>query len=186
MNTIATEKPADAILVIDASAKKYADERAVLAGYVTDFNLALEQLRQRHLPVIRASVARCADLQAVLQAQIEARPDLFVKPRTMTLHGIKLGFIKGKGKLIIDNAAKLIERIRAQFTKAKADSLIKVEQKPIKAALARLEAGELKKLGVSIVQTGDAVFIEAVDTEVDKFVADLLAEGSKPAEEEAA
>jgi 2-methylisocitrate lyase-like PEP mutase family enzyme len=179
MNTIATEKPADAILVIDASAKRYADERSVLAGHVTDFNLSLEQLRQKHLPHIRAAVSRCADLQAVLQAQIEARPDLFVKPRTMTLHGIKLGFQKGKGKLVIENAAKIVERIRALFSKAKADTLIKVKESPDKTALAKLDVKELKKLGVSIVATGDAVFIEAADTEVDKFVATLLEEGSK-------
>lgn len=174
-----TENPADAILVIDASARSYARERAVLAQGVANFHAALEELRRKHLPGIRSAVARCADRQAVLQAQIEARPDLFVKPRTMTLYGIKLGFIKGKGKLIIDNAEKLIERIRAQFSKAKAESLIEVTQTPIKPALARLEAGELRKLGVSLVETGDAVFIKAVDTEVDKFVAQLLDEGSK-------
>jgi hypothetical protein len=184
MNTIATEQPADAILVLDANAKRYANERKVLVGYVTDYKLAIDQLNAKHLPVIRSAVADCANVQAQLQAQIEARPDLFVKPRTMTLHGIKLGFAKGKGKLIIADAKKLAERIRKLFTKAKADTLIKTKESPIKKALANLPADELKKLGVSVVGTGDAAFIEAADTEVDKFVTALLAEGSKATEDE--
>lgn len=186
MNTIANEKPADAILVIDAAAKRYSDERKVLAGYATDYKLALEQLNARHMPLIRDAATRCTTVEAQLHQLIAARPDLFVKPRTMTLHGIKLGFIKGKGRLVIENAAKLLDRIRAQFGKAKAATLLKVKTTPDKTALGKLTAPELKKLGISIVGTGDAVFIETADTHVDKFLATILAEGSKPATEEEA
>lgn len=182
MSTIAQSKPADAILVIEQRAKAYAHARENLGGYVADFEAELAALRRKHLPVIKRSAAWAANHQAELQREIEAHPDLFVKPRTMTLHGIKLGFQKGKGKLILGNIAKLIERIRAQFPKAKADLLIKVTQTPMKKALSMLPADELKKLGITVETTGDAVFIEAIDTEVDKLVARLLDEGSKTEE----
>lgn len=86
----ATEKPADAILVIDARAKQYADQRAVLDGHLVDYNLELEALRKKHLPAIRKAAARCADLQDNLQREIAARPDLFVQPRTITLEPERL------------------------------------------------------------------------------------------------
>ena len=184
MSTLTTEKPADAILVIDARAKQYAAQRDVLSDHVNAFNFELEQLRRRWMPVIRKAAARCADLQDNLSYEIKGRPDLFVKPRTMTLHGIKLGFQKGKGAVEWDDTDKVVERIRAQFVRADAELLLDIKVTPRKAALLTLDVAALKKLGCRVVETGDAVTIKAANGDVEKLVAKILDEGTKTEGEE--
>ena len=39
-----------------------------------------------------------------LRALIEESPELFEKPRSVVLHGIKLGYQKGKGGIVWDDA----------------------------------------------------------------------------------
>jgi hypothetical protein len=96
----------------------------------------------------------------------------------MTLHGIRLGYQKGKGKITWDDDAKVIAAIRRTFTKATADTLISVIEKPAKDALANLPAAELRRLGVQVEAAGDAIYIKAADSEVDKLVARILEEGA--------
>jgi len=179
MSTLANENNADAIIVIDALARKYADARTHLAAAVQDLNAAVEELRRQHLPHIKQLAARAADRQATLSAQIAGHPDLFVKPRTMTLHGIKVGFQKGKGVLTHeDTTEKVVERIKSFFGDDAVQYLI-IAEKPRAAALLELPAATLRKLGLQVQDTGDAVFIKATDGEIDKLVARLLDEGSK-------
>jgi len=173
-----TEQPADAILLIERQAQKYSQAREVLAGHVADFNAALDKLRQQYLPGIRKAAARCQDLQSELARDIAPRPDLFVKPRTMTLSGIKVGFQKGKGKLVWDDEEKVVARIKDKYSKQRADVLIIVTEKPSKEALGLLPAAELKALGVTIEDAADTVYIKAIDSEIDKLVARILDEGA--------
>ena len=49
-----------------------------------------------------------------------------------------------------------------------------VTEKPNKDALADMPAGDLKKLGIELTETGDAVVIKPVDGEVDKICTALL------------
>ncbi len=52
--------------------------------------------------------------------------------------------------------------------------LIATSERPAKEALANLTAAELKKLGISVTDGGDAVFIKPADSAVDKMVDALL------------
>ena len=77
-----------------------------------------------------------------------------------------------------DDDAKVIAAIRRTFTKATADTLISVIEKPAKDALANLPAAELRRLGVQVEDAGDSIYIKAADSEVDKLVARILEEGA--------
>lgn len=185
MSSLTSEKPADALRVIDVKAKRLADARADLASLVTRYNRALEKLNNQRIPQIRAAAAAVMALEAVVSADIKARPDLFVKPRTMTFHGIKLGLKKGTGSIEWDDEAKVIERIRkhAEKLSVPADVLIVVTESVSKEALERLPGDELKKLGVSLVDATDTVVLKAADTTVDKLVKAILKGGEKPTED---
>jgi hypothetical protein len=174
MSTIIKESAADAILVIDALSRKYSNARQSLTARVKEYNDAAEQLRLKHFPGIKDAAERAAERQAELAAETKKRPDLFVKPRTMTLHGIKVGFKKGAGKIVWDDEEKVVERIRAQFSKAKAETLLVVKTTPSKDALLTLDAAALKKLGCTIEDTGDQVVIKAPVGDLEKIVAKLL------------
>lgn len=162
---------------IDTLAKCYHDARKLVAERVSFFQKEQAALRVRRVPGIKSALEEAAGYQAKLAAAIEEHKDLFVKPRTMTLHGIKLGFQKGKGKTIWPPVEKLLALIKRTFAPATAERLIEKTEQPNKAAILQLPTQELKKLGIEVEGTGDFVFVKAVDDEVDKLVAKILKEG---------
>jgi ABC-type transporter Mla subunit MlaD len=83
--------------IIDARAKRFADAREQLGNLVQTVNSALEAVKRAHMAQIKTLVQRAAQRHAELQAAIEVAPHLFEKPRTLVLHGIKVGFRKGTG-----------------------------------------------------------------------------------------
>ena len=76
---------------IDRRARLYADARDDLSGIVTALNEAIESLKRQALPDLKRAVARAAEHHDALKGLIETAPELFVKPRTVTLHGVRVG-----------------------------------------------------------------------------------------------
>lgn len=161
------------LIDIEKSARKYADARDHLAGIVAALNDSIEALKRDHMKRLKKAVADAADHHDALKTLIEQAPELFVRPRTVVLHGIKLGYQKGKGKIEWDDPDQVVRLIKKYFPE-QADVLIATSEKPAREALNGLTAAELKKLGISISEGGDAVFIKPADSAVDKMVDALL------------
>ena len=166
------------IALIDALAHSYTITREVLAERVAKFESEVQAVRNRLLPGIKTAAAAAADIQGELSAEIARNPELFVKPRTMTLHGIRLGYAKGKGKITWEDDVKVVAAIRRHFAQDLAAALIRTVEQPVINALAQLPAAELRKLGVQVEEAGDHIYIKASDSEVDKLVAQILKEGA--------
>lgn len=179
MSTLAAPSAVStAINEIETLAKEYACARAALAARSVVLNDEVQALYRRKIAGIKACAADAVDCQARLVAAIEKHPDLFVKPRTMTLHGIKLGFQKGKGKIEWDDNEKVLAAIARNYPEQVAEQLIITSRTPSKDALAQLPAADLRKLGVTVADASDFVFVKATDSEVDKLVAKILKEGA--------
>lgn len=161
---------------IDKLAKNYAAIRTDLSLRVDSLNAEIAAARGRYLRGIKSAVASAAEAKAKLVAAIDETPEQFVKPRTVVMHGIKVGFGKGKGKIEFEDADQVVRLIRKHFPE-QFDVLVKTEEKPVKTALQNLAAAELKRLGITVEDTGDVVIVKAADSEVDKLVAALLKEG---------
>ncbi len=168
------------LTAIEARAKLYADAREKLAAIVSDLNAGIEALKRNAMPEIKRAVARAGTHHDELRALIDAGRELFVKPKSMTINGIKLGLQKGKGKIEFDDADQVVRLIKKHFPE-QADVLIVTTEKPVKDALNGLTAAELKKLGISVTEGGDAIFIKPVDSAVDKLVDALLKEATEEA-----
>lgn len=166
---------------IDTAARKFADARDVLSGEVSILNAAVEELHRKHIPSIRKAVARCSDLHAELKSQVEQVPDLFVKPRTVTLHGIKIGYQKGKGGVIIEDPDRTVELIRKHIPD-RFDDLVQTSYKPLASALNNLEAVFVRKIGCEIANATDEIVIRPTDSAVDKIVNRLLTEATEEGE----
>lgn len=160
---------------IDVKTKAFADARGQLAQAVADMQDELQVIQRKYLPMIKRRVAAAKDVQAALRAAIEASPEQFVKPRTLTLYGVKVGFQKGKGKMEWEDDDRVVLLIKRHFPK-QADLLISTVEKPSKAALGELAVDDLKKLGITVEGTGDVVVIKDASGEVDKLVKALLKE----------
>ncbi|MGE0256882.1 MAG: host-nuclease inhibitor Gam family protein [Alphaproteobacteria bacterium] len=163
---------------IEKLARAYAAKRGALADQVSMLLADLAELKRRRLSEIRKAVARAAEAHGALHAALEAHPELFVKPRSMTFDGIKVGWAKGKGEIHVADAAQVVKLIRRHFPD-RFDDLVKVKETPLKSALGRLTVDELKRIGVTVEETGDRVVIKPVDGEVEKLVDALLGEAAK-------
>lgn len=161
------------LLELDALTKEYADERLRLKAKMDELEGEIRQLKKRYLPGVKRAAERTAEKKGLLQAAIEESAELFVRPRTYILYGVKVGFQKQKGEISYADEAQTLRLIHKHFPDM-AEVLIKTTEKPVKTALAGLPAAELKKLGVTVTADGDGVVIKATDSEIDKLVEALL------------
>lgn len=168
---------------IDQRAKAFAEARAEVAGIVSYLNEAIAELKAERMPELKKSIARVAERHDRLKSIIDANPQLFVKPKTVVMHGVKVGYAKGKGGITFDNAEQVVKLIKKHLPE-QADVLIITKETPAKDALANLTAQDLKKIGCTVVNSGDQVVIKPADSEVDKLV-DTLIKGATETEAEA-
>jgi hypothetical protein len=162
---------------IEKLAKEFSDARAALRERIEVLDEGMRALKKRYLPGIRNAVERAKEKQVCLSDAISDSPDLFIKPRTMTLFGIRFGIEKQKGKIEWEKGAipGIVKLIKKLFPDSW-ETYVKVDEKPMKKTLATLPSADLKKLGIQVTETGDAVVIKPVDSEVDKLVDALLNE----------
>lgn len=113
----------------------------------------------------------------MLRAALEEGRQQFEPPRrTLVLHGIKVGFQKGKGSIAFDDPDAVLARIERlyQDDDDTLGTLITTTRVPNKTALSALPAADLKRLGCSIVGADDQVVICPADGDVEKIVEALL------------
>lgn len=158
---------------IEASTKTYADARNALSTLVQSLEDELRDVKRKHLAGIKRSLNKTTSARNDLHALLDASPDLFVKPRTLVFHGVKIGFQKSKGKITWDDGDKVVKLIRKHCAD-QADVLIITKETPSKDTLGNLDAKTLKRLGVSVTEDADVVVIKGTDGEIDKLCEALL------------
>ncbi|OPY17092.1 MAG: Bacteriophage Mu Gam like protein [Syntrophus sp. PtaB.Bin075] len=170
---------------IEQLTKEFSTEREKLSERIRSLEDEISAIKRKRLPVIKTTVNAVVEKQDVLKAALEASRNLFVKPKTMILHGVKIGFQKAKGKISWADDDQVVKLIKKHLPD-QADILIKTTEKPIKDALANLPASDLKRIGVTVQETSDQVVIKSTDSEIDKFVDALLKEDELKEAQEAA
>ena len=185
---------------IDSRSARYSRARARLTRRYAAFQASLRKVEEKHLLKIRLALEEAANVKSELESAISIAPDLFKKPRTLTLHGVRVGFFDCPAALDMPKAkakrAAVVAAIRAKFTpeKIKELGLIVTEEVPASdALLAQFLADEKLQIEeVEFTPAGESVFIKPADHALDKVIKTLLEEGmqkgtaSAPAQEEAA
>lgn len=163
---------------IELLTKEYSDSYNKLSEKVKVLEDELESVKRRHLRYIKQFADEAIEKKSNLSAALEDSPELFVKPKSIIMHGIKIGFQKGKGKITIPDEEKTILLIKKNLPD-QAEILIKQEEKLVKPALNNLTASDLKKVGLNLIESTDEVLIKSVDSDIDKIVTALLKEDVK-------
>lgn len=158
---------------ITDKARVFADARARLAEAVDALNASIEALRREQLPAIKRHLRRTFEAEQALRGLVELHPALFVKPRTLVLHGIKVGLQKGKGVVRFKSAARVVQLIEQRMPDM-ADVLIDTVKTPSKTALSKLTVQQLRSIGCEVDDSGDQVVVRATDTAIDKLVNALI------------
>jgi hypothetical protein len=159
---------------IESKCEALKKARDNLSFLVTALQDDIARCKRAKLPGIKDALGVAVNAQNALQAAVAESPDLFKKPRTQIFHAIKVGFMKQKGKLTWNDTAQVVKLIREHFTEKEASKLIRVEESPVRDALAELDGKILKKLGVTVEADSDKVVVKPVDAEIDKLVNALM------------
>ena len=163
---------------IVALARNYAKARDALEETGEEIRQLQRKAVRDRLRGLRSRVAETAAAHDALFTAIKGRPDLFVKPRTVAVDGVKFGFRKQAGALDVGDEAKAIEMLRKKLP-GLADTLIVTRESLEKKQLRKLPAADLARIGVTIGNPVDDVVIAVAESDVDKLVAALLDDGEE-------
>jgi|CXWL01.1.fsa_nt_gi arsenate reductase-like glutaredoxin family protein len=159
--------------LLERLCRTYDEMRGILSTKVDALEVEMDALKRAKLPGIKKALGRAAEAEATLRAAIAESPELFAKPRTVIFHGVKIGYQKGKGKLEWEDDAVLLAKIK-KLMGSQVDQLINTKETPSKQGLNTLDVAELRRLGVTVEETGDVVVCKPVDSAVEKLVNALL------------
>ena len=123
--------------------------------------------------MLKRSLNKTADRQSALAALITSARHLFVKPRTITMHGVQFGFRKSKGTLDWEDTDQVVKLIRKHLPD-QADVLIRTTETPNAKAIEQLPVNDLKRIGCTLTESSDSIVIKATDSELEKFVSKIL------------
>ena len=171
---------------IETKAEAYAAARAALADRVAVLQAEIDALTRRELPAIREAMAQAQAAHADLRFAVESAPELFIRPRTRVLHGLRVGWMTGKGRVEIDDEADTIARIRRLLPEEQAELLIRVRESVDRNAVADLTAADLKRLRIRVVPGSEQVVIKPQDSALEKLIKGLLPEIQRIEQEDAA
>lgn len=171
---------------IEAACKVARQARDRATQRATMLNEGIEALKRKHMPLLKADAERIAEADKQLLQLLQASPELFRRPKSQVFHGLQVGYKAGAASVSIEDPAQVIKAIRKHLAD-KADTLIKVKETPIKAAIRNLTGAELQKIGVRAEPGGEVVFINEPASVSSKLLAAFLkgAEAEIEAEEEA-
>jgi hypothetical protein len=166
---------------IAAGAKLVSETRDRLGDLARAYDKALAAVRDEHTPGVKTVIEELRGQYDALLDLVRAAPDLFVRPKSIELSGLKLGFRRNKGRVEFADPAKLERRLRALqglkvISKDTVEGIVTVKVKVSKAALAKLDGNILKRLGVDVVAGQDGPFAQPVDGEIDRLVKLLFAQ----------
>lgn len=163
---------------VEQKTRAYAIARKELTECVADLQEQLAKLQEARMFKVRRLADKVAERHADLRTAIEASSGSFKRPRTRVFFGVKVGMKKAVGGLKWANKERVVQLIRKHYPE-RFSLLVKVEESPLRKPLSQLTAAELKKLSVTVVESGDVVVIAPADSETDKLVAALLAAASE-------
>lgn len=158
---------------IETKCEKYETSSAFLEQLISDLETDLETVKKKHLARIKKQAGDVANIEAELHSLIESAPGLFTSPRTLTVHGVKVGFSLSSGRLVFDDEETVVTLIK-KFHKLDADTYIRKSESVNKDALRTLNAEQLRQLGCKIEGEGDTVILKRVAGEVEKLINKLI------------
>lgn len=169
----------DKKIQIDTDAKNFQSAHSELSDAARELRGKIESLQREFLPRLRLLADKAFNAKATLTTTIESAPNLFIKPRTQRIHGIKLGFRKSKGKIIIADLKKVIAKIREQLPATQAYDLIKIRETVDKNMLSDIVESDLKRIGVQVKADVDVVVIDTGDKDLERFMENLIDDAEK-------
>ncbi|MXZ81638.1 MAG: hypothetical protein F4Z15_09875 [Gammaproteobacteria bacterium] len=159
---------------IERLARAYAAARRELESVTEDIRETRQKIVREKMPMLKRRIALTAAAKEALHSLIEEAEHLFRRPRTVAVDGIKIGYRKQPGQLVIRDAGRTINLIRKHLPGI-SDQLVVIKKSLNRAELRKLPAADLARVGVSLESDTDEVVIRAASSDLDKLVDALRA-----------
>ncbi len=159
---------------IETACNEYELESAALEKQIDNLDADLAEVKRKHMAALKRQAAVVANREAFLRDLVESNPELFKRPRTMIVAGVKIGFTASAGKVeFTDDEENVIRRI-TRFLEADAANLIRVTREVNKDAVRNLPAADMAKIGCKIEGACDTVLVKRMAGEVEKLINKLI------------
>lgn len=166
---------------IEQAARDYAANARALRDEQEAFDKRVDEIKEEYIGKIMNLAKKAAESKQLLLTIISDAQELFQKPKTQTISGVKVGFIKQKGKLEVPNMEATIRILRSDY-KDIAAAAIRVKEDIVKEVLGSLPGDDLKKLGVTITADMDKAVAALTDGALEKMINKVIDEQMKLAE----
>lgn len=163
---------------IEKFTRSYAAEASILRQLLVDLEAEIAASKRRAMRPILTAVERTASAKKVLYAALKGAPELFVKPRSVVIDGVKVGFQKQIGTITWEDDEAVCKLIRKHLHE-QADVLIVTTERPSKKAMANLPVADIKRIGATVTADSDAVLIKDTASDVEKLVEALLGDAQE-------
>lgn len=131
---------------------------------------------ERHYDgLLRPHACAFTGRRAALRAAIASAPELFQRPRTFVFAGIKVGYQKQKGKILIPDEPGAIAKMIRLLGDDEAAHYLNVVTTINKTSVNSMPAGIMKKLGIEITADTDAIVVKLEASALEKQIAALMA-----------
>lgn len=150
---------------------------------------SLDTVKNGSMGEIKKVARQVAKEHNELVAAISAHPELFEKPRTYVVEGIKFGMQASQGSLEWTDDDKVCERIFALASAGdipadQVELLVTVTKKPVASAIRQLSPDLRRRIGVRLAGDGDQPLIKSVDSTIEKAVTSVINAAIKEAQAE--
>ena len=170
---------------IERLASEYARRRTYLRERIEQAQAEVDAVKRRHHVILRRRIDAATNARGDLLAALGEAAEMFRKPRTRLLHGIKVGWRKRPGRIEIEDEAATIAAIKRKLSEDAAEDLIQVRERLDRRGLRNLSARDLMRIGAVAAADSDEPIAIPADSEIDKLV-DALLDGAEDVEQEAA
>jgi hypothetical protein len=152
-------------------ARKFAATRSKLAHLVDHIRRGQQRIVDNNRAKLKSLVNATNTSQALLATAIAEHPELFEKPRTVVVDGVRIGLTTGKSGYDIPNEETTIALIKRHL----GTGFLHVRESISREALDAMDDDQLKRIGVHRKPVDpNVIVIKPTDSAVDKLVKALL------------
>ncbi len=170
--------PPEMIAIRDAAQRLAVANRALTARaelQQRELDEVVAPIIARHRNGLDDAAQERAACHAELMRLVEAAPQLFQKPRSVTVDGVKVGYRKEEDALDWGDEECVISRIENMLPELY-DLLVREKKSLVADALAQLEVRQLRKIGINFITGADRPFVTIGTSDLEKMVQAILAD----------
>lgn len=179
---MANPTPEISLVEIRAAAERLAQAHHASAASAAllqeELRQAIQPIYSRHQAHLDHTAAEVAQAMAELDDMVAGAPHLFVRPRSLSIDGVRTGYRKEQDTLDWDDDASVIARIRTLYPED-ADLCIRTQETLVVDAIEQLGAVKQRRVGIRRIDGADQHFITIGDSDIEKIARLFIADAQR-------